>query len=106
VPSSGASNKVFEHTTNAYIKGAGMLVAPFHPHHRHRRRGGRGRRALGRAAAAGFIPEEDQGILGVNVTLPPGASLERTSDVLARSRPSWARRRVSRRTRRSVATAP
>jgi HAE1 family hydrophobic/amphiphilic exporter-1 len=32
---------------------------------------------------AGFIPEEDQGILGVNVTLPPGASLERTSAVLA-----------------------
>src|SRR5205085_3309918 len=28
------------------------------------------------------IPEEDQGILGVNVQLPPGASLARTSDVL------------------------
>ena len=31
---------------------------------------------------AGFIPDEDQGILGVNVQLPPGASLERTSGVL------------------------
>ena len=31
---------------------------------------------------AGFIPEEDQGILGINVTMPPGASLERTSAVL------------------------
>ncbi|HEY1373935.1 MAG TPA: multidrug efflux RND transporter permease subunit [Candidatus Binatia bacterium] len=32
---------------------------------------------------AGFIPDEDQGIFGVNVTLPPAASLERTSNVLA-----------------------
>ena len=31
---------------------------------------------------AGFIPDEDQGIFGVNVQLPPGASLERTSEVL------------------------
>ena len=31
----------------------------------------------------GFIPEEDQGIIGVNVQLPPAASLERTSAVLA-----------------------
>jgi HAE1 family hydrophobic/amphiphilic exporter-1 len=37
---------------------------------------------FGSHLAAGFIPDEDQGILGVNVTLPPGASLERTSDVL------------------------
>jgi HAE1 family hydrophobic/amphiphilic exporter-1 len=32
---------------------------------------------------AGFIPDEDQGIFGVAVQLPPGASLERTSDMLA-----------------------
>ena len=31
---------------------------------------------------AGFIPDEDQGIFGVNVTLPPAASLERTKAVL------------------------
>jgi multidrug efflux pump subunit AcrB len=31
---------------------------------------------------AGFIPDEDQGIFGVNVQLPPGASLARTSEVL------------------------
>ena len=37
---------------------------------------------LGRALPAGFIPEEDQGLLGVNVQLPPAASLERTSAVL------------------------
>jgi len=37
---------------------------------------------LGRALPAGFIPDEDQGLFGVNVQLPPGASLERTSVVL------------------------
>ena len=46
-----------------------------------------------RIIPAGFIPDEDQGIFGVNVQLPPGASLERTSvllkqveDLLARIR--------------------
>ena len=37
---------------------------------------------FGRALPAGFIPDEDQGIFGVNVQLPPGASLERTGAVL------------------------
>ena len=35
-----------------------------------------------RVLPAGFIPEEDQGIFGVYVQLPPGASLVRTSEVL------------------------
>jgi HAE1 family hydrophobic/amphiphilic exporter-1 len=39
---------------------------------------------FGSALPAGFIPEEDQGIMGVNVTLPAGSSLERTSAVLAK----------------------
>jgi len=39
---------------------------------------------IGRQLPAGFIPEEDQGLLGVNVQLPPGASLERTAVVLSR----------------------
>ena len=38
---------------------------------------------LGKQLPVGFIPEEDQGLLGVNVQLPPAASLERTSAVLA-----------------------
>ena len=38
---------------------------------------------FGAALPAGFIPEEDQGIFGVNVTLPPAASLERTGRVLS-----------------------
>jgi HAE1 family hydrophobic/amphiphilic exporter-1 len=37
---------------------------------------------FGSALPAGFIPDEDQGLLGVNVQLPPGASLERTGAVL------------------------
>jgi HAE1 family hydrophobic/amphiphilic exporter-1 len=75
-------NKVFDVTTRGYVSGSRFLV----------RRGiitigivavvivGAG--FFGRMIPAGFIPEEDQGILGVNVQLPPGASLERTSEVL------------------------
>jgi HAE1 family hydrophobic/amphiphilic exporter-1 len=37
---------------------------------------------IGRMLPAGFIPDEDQGLVGVNVQLPPAASLERTSAVL------------------------
>ena len=37
---------------------------------------------FGSALPAGFIPDEDQGLHGVNVQLPPGASLERTGAVL------------------------
>jgi len=34
------------------------------------------------ALPAGFIPEEDQGMVYVNVSSPPGATLERTDEVL------------------------
>src|SRR5947208_3516063 len=37
---------------------------------------------LGRRIPAGFIPDEDQGLFGVAVQLPPAASLERTSAML------------------------
>ena len=79
----GWFNKTFERSTSGYVAGCRLLV----------------RRAIltivivaavavgaglfGSAIPAGFIPEEDQGIFGVNVTLPPAASLERTSKVLA-----------------------
>jgi multidrug efflux pump len=75
-------NKVFDITTTGYVGVARLLV----------------RRSLltivivaavavgaglfARVIPAGFIPDEDQGIMGVNVQLPPGASLERTSAVL------------------------
>ncbi len=38
---------------------------------------------FGKMVPAGFIPDEDQGIFGVAVQLPPGSSLERTSAMLA-----------------------
>ena len=75
-------NKVFDATTAGYVSVSRMLV----------RRSlltiaivaavvvGAG--LLGRMLPAGFIPDEDQGIFGVAVQLPPGASLERTSVVL------------------------
>ncbi|MCU0233919.1 MAG: multidrug efflux RND transporter permease subunit [Thermoanaerobaculales bacterium] len=75
-------NRVFERSTDGYIHGARMLV----------RRSfltiavvvvvAVGAGFFGGALRAGFIPEEDQGIFGINITLPPGASLERTDAVL------------------------
>jgi HAE1 family hydrophobic/amphiphilic exporter-1 len=80
----GGFNKVFDRTTNTYVKGCQILV----------RRSiltvlivavvAVGAGVFGGMLPAGFIPEEDQGILGVNVTLPAGASLERTSAVLGK----------------------
>jgi HAE1 family hydrophobic/amphiphilic exporter-1 len=46
---------------------------------------------FGSRLQAGFIPEEDMGLFGVNVQLPPGASLQRTSDVLAKVEAALAR---------------
>jgi hydrophobic/amphiphilic exporter-1 (mainly G- bacteria), HAE1 family len=75
-------NKVFEVTTNGYVNTSRLLI---------RRAsitilivGGVivGAGLLGKMLPSGFIPDEDQGILGVNVQLPPGASLERTNIVL------------------------
>ncbi|HEY5838780.1 MAG TPA: multidrug efflux RND transporter permease subunit [Pyrinomonadaceae bacterium] len=75
-------NKAFDWVTNGYVAGSRILV----------RKGIitiaivgvviLGAIFFGKRIPAGFIPEEDQGILGVNVQLPPGASLERTSEVL------------------------
>ncbi len=75
-------NKVFDVTTTGYVSTSRLLV----------RRSfitivivagvALGAGLFAQAIPAGFIPDEDQGIFGVNVQLPPGASLERTSDVL------------------------
>jgi len=37
---------------------------------------------FGAMIPAGFVPEEDQGIVGVGLQLPPGASLQRTDEVM------------------------
>jgi HAE1 family hydrophobic/amphiphilic exporter-1 len=75
-------NKVFDKTTTGYVSVSRLLV----------RRAlltilivavvAIGAGLLGTALPAGFIPEEDQALLGVNVQLPPGASLERTGEML------------------------
>jgi HAE1 family hydrophobic/amphiphilic exporter-1 len=75
-------NRVFEVSTNAYIKGAGMLVRKSFLTIGIVAVVAVGAGFFGGKLPAGFIPEEDQGILGVNVTLPPASSLERTSAVL------------------------
>ena len=77
-------NKVFDITTNGYVNTARLLV----------RKSFITIVIVGGVIAlaglfasripAGFIPDEDQGIFGVNVQLPPGASLARTSEVLAK----------------------
>ena len=75
-------NKVFDVTTAGYVGVSRILV----------RKGiltigivavvAVGAGLFGKALPAGFIPDEDQGIFGVAVQLPAGASLERTSAVL------------------------
>jgi len=75
-------NKVFDVTTHGYVHVSRLLVR-------------RGILTIGivgvvvlgavffaKKIPTGFIPDEDQGILGINVQLPPGASLARTSEVL------------------------
>jgi HAE1 family hydrophobic/amphiphilic exporter-1 len=78
-----AFNKGFDHVTKGYVSVSRLLV----------------RRAFltiviiaavvvggglfAKMVPAGFIPDEDQGILGVAVQLPPASSLERTSAMLA-----------------------
>jgi hydrophobic/amphiphilic exporter-1 (mainly G- bacteria), HAE1 family len=77
-----AFNKVFDWTTAGYVSIARILV----------------RRSIlsilivgfvifgavyfAKKLPQGFIPDEDQGIFGVAVQLPPGASITRTSDLL------------------------
>jgi HAE1 family hydrophobic/amphiphilic exporter-1 len=75
-------NFAFDKVTNGYVGVARMLV----------RRSAItiilvagvavGAGVFGSQLPAGFVPDEDQGIIGVAVQLPPGASLMRTSDVL------------------------
>ncbi|HYQ45152.1 MAG TPA: efflux RND transporter permease subunit, partial [Polyangiaceae bacterium] len=75
-------NTGFDKVTNGYVGTAKLLV----------RRSfltiilvgvvGLGAGFFGSLIPAGFVPDEDQGLIGVNLQLPPGASLVRTSAVL------------------------
>jgi HAE1 family hydrophobic/amphiphilic exporter-1 len=79
----GGFNWVFERSTTKYVNATRLLV----------RRSiltiliiagvAVGAGLFGTALPAGFIPEEDQGMFGINITLPPAASLERTGRVLS-----------------------
>jgi HAE1 family hydrophobic/amphiphilic exporter-1 len=80
----GGFNRLFDVTTKGYVGVSRLLV---------RRAfvtiliiGGvvAGAGFFGKLLPAGFIPDEDQGIFGVAVQLPPGASLQRTSALLAK----------------------
>ncbi|HEU5179294.1 MAG TPA: efflux RND transporter permease subunit, partial [Candidatus Polarisedimenticolia bacterium] len=76
-------NRLFEKATGGYVSVAEILV----------HKGWitiviiagviAGAALFGMTLPAGFVPDEDQGIIGVNVQLPAAASLERTSAVLA-----------------------
>jgi len=78
----GGFNFGFDYVTKGYVAGARLLV----------RRSfltivlvavvGVGAGFFGSLIPAGFVPEEDQGLIGVALQLPPGASLVRTSAVL------------------------
>jgi len=72
-------NRMFEFSTNAYIRGAGILVRKSILTIAVLAVAAVGGGYLSGQLPAGFVPSEDQGVLGVNLTLPPGASLERTS---------------------------
>ncbi len=75
-------NTAFDKTTSGYVSWSRLLV----------RRSSltiiivavvaAGAGLFGSALRAGFVPDEDQGIFGIAVQLPPGASLERTSSAL------------------------
>lgn len=77
----GSFNRMFEATTNGYVRVAAMLA----------RKAvlslviigvvTAGAGGFAKIIPGGFVPEEDQGILMVNVQLPNGASLERTRQV-------------------------
>jgi HAE1 family hydrophobic/amphiphilic exporter-1 len=76
-----AFNRGFEAATNRYVGGTSVAV----------RRTGRtllmllvltaGAGLLGWRLPAGFVPDEDQGYLFVNIQLPDAASMERTDEV-------------------------
>ena len=75
-------NKAFDVTTKGYVSLSGLLVRKSLLSIGIVAAVAVGAVLFARVLPAGFIPEEDQGIFGVSVQLPAGASLERTSLVL------------------------
>ena len=50
---------------------------------------------FGTKLPSGFLPDEDQGYVFVNLQLPVAASLQRTDQAAKKSRTFWRRRRAS-----------
>jgi len=75
-------NKVFDASTKGYVSVSQLLVRKAMLTIGLVAAVAIGAGLFARVIPAGFIPEEDQGIFGINVQLPAGASLERTSLVL------------------------
>lgn len=78
-------DRVFDRTTEGYLKGVrtfirrlalalALLLAVYV-----------GAGGLMKVLPGGFVPDEDQGVVFVTFTLPPGASLERTDSVVTRA---------------------
>ena len=78
-------DRVFDRTTEGYLKGVrtfirrlalalALLLSVYV-----------GAGSLMKVLPGGFVPDEDQGVVFVTFTLPPGASLERTDSVVTRA---------------------
>jgi HAE1 family hydrophobic/amphiphilic exporter-1 len=80
----GGFNRGFDKVTSVYVAGARVLVRKAFVSILLVLVVIGGAAAFGKQIPAGFIPDEDQGLIGVTLQLPPGASLERTSQVLAK----------------------
>src|SRR5262249_50941389 len=79
----GGFNWIFDRTTTGYLATSRLLLRPSILTILIVAGVAVGAGLFGGALPAGFIPDEDQGVFGINVALPPAASLERTSRVLA-----------------------
>jgi HAE1 family hydrophobic/amphiphilic exporter-1 len=77
----GAFNRGFDATTNGYLRIATMLARKAVLSLACVAMVAVGAGGFAKILPGGFVPEEDQGILMVNVQLPNGASLERTKQV-------------------------
>jgi HAE1 family hydrophobic/amphiphilic exporter-1 len=76
-----AFNRGFESATNGYVAGTGFAVRKSFRTLVLLVAAAAGALLLGGRLPAGFVPDEDQGYLFVNVQLPDAASMERTDEV-------------------------
>jgi len=80
----GAFNRGFERATGTYVNLSGLLARRAVLSVVAIAAAGLGAGGFAKLVPGGFVPDEDQGILMVNVQLPNAASLERTKQVSSR----------------------